>query len=93
MISAPRSRRTDPSTSHAAARKASFFADSHKGRIMAALQEGPRSTAGLAATKGLSIVQIDRRAWELETAKHIAYVKDESGNDVIVGGCRVWRAV
>lgn len=88
-----RARNSDPTTSHTAARNAAFFADSHKGRIMAALKEGPRSTAGIAAMTGLTIVQVDRRAWELETGGYIAYVKDAKGNDIVVGGYRVWRAV
>jgi hypothetical protein len=88
-----RARQTDPATSHAAARNAVFFADSHKGRIMAALKEGPRTAFGLSQMTGLTVVQIDRRAVELERAGLIDYIKDEDGNEWAVGGFRVWRAV
>lgn len=89
---AARARNSDPISSHAAARKASFFADSHKGRIMAALQEGPRSSHGLAAMAGLTLVQTDRRLPELQSAGMADVLKDDLGNDVIVGGYRVWVA-
>lgn len=87
-----RARKTDPSTSHTAAKNAERFASSHKGRIMEALKEGPRTAAGLAAITGLSIVQVDRRLPELRTAG-MAEVMTADGADVVVNGYRVWRAV
>ena len=92
MSTATRARRRDPQTSHTAARNAAFFADSHKGRIMAALQEGPRSSHGLAVMAGLTLVQTDRRLPELQSAGLADVLKDALGNDVIVGGYRVWEA-
>lgn len=88
-----RARNSDPCTSHAAARNAAFFADSHKGRIMAALQEGPRTAAGIAAMTGLTVVQVDRRLCELERAERIEYLATDDGLSVSVGGFRVLRAV
>jgi hypothetical protein len=93
MSTTTRARRSDPITSHTAARNAAFFADSHKGRIMAALKEGPRSSHGLAVMAGLTLVQTDRRLPELQSAGLADVLKDALGNDVIVGGYRVWRAV
>lgn len=87
-----RARKTDPSTSHTAARNAERFAATHAGRIMEALKEGPRTAAGLAAMTGLSIVQVDRRLPELRTAG-MAEVMTADGADVVVNGYRVWRAV
>jgi predicted Rossmann fold nucleotide-binding protein DprA/Smf involved in DNA uptake len=88
-----RARTSDPATSHGAARNAAHFADSHKDRIMAALKEGPRTAAGLAAMTGLTVVQIDRRAVELERSGRIAYVTTDDGQAVAIGGFRIWKAV
>lgn len=86
-----RARKTDPVTSHTAAKNAERFAASHAGRILAALKEGPRTAAGLAAMTGLSIVQVDRRLPELRKAG-LAEVMHDGGVDVVVSGYRVWRA-
>ena len=88
-----RSRRTDPVTSHQAAENSKRFADSHKGRILSALVEGPRTSAGIAAMTGLTVVQVDRRLCELERAERIEYVATDDGQSVSVGGYRVLRAV
>jgi predicted Rossmann fold nucleotide-binding protein DprA/Smf involved in DNA uptake len=93
MSTATRARRLDPATSHAAARNADRFADTHKGRILAALKEGPRTAAGIAAMTGLSVVQVDRRLIELERAERIEYLATDDGQSVSVGGFRVLRAV
>lgn len=93
MIAAPRARRSDPATSHAAARNAERFADTHKGRILEALKEGPRTAAGIAAMTGLTVVQVDRRLCELERAERIEYLATDDGLSVSVGGFRVLRAV
>jgi hypothetical protein len=80
-------RRTDPATSHAAARGAVRFSGSHKARIMEALKEGPRTAAGIAAMTGLSVVQVDRRLPELQAQGKAAPIAS-----VVVGGYRVWKA-
>jgi len=91
-ITAPAARRTDPVTSHQAARRAANFAESHAGRILAALAEGPRTAAGLAEMTGLSVVQVDRRLPELERAGKARPVMN--GTQVyVVGGYRVWELV
>lgn len=87
-----RARKTDPSTSHTAAKNAERFAATHAGRIMEALKEGPRTAAGLAAMTGLTVVQIDRRLPELEKAGKARPVV-VLGQPLIVGGYRVWEAV
>lgn len=87
-----RARKSDPVTSHTAARNAERFAATHAGRIMEALKEGPRTAAGLAAMTGLSIVQVDRRLPELRTAG-LAEVMHDGGVDVVVNGYRVWKAL
>lgn len=88
-----RARRTDPSTSHAAARNAGRFANTHKARILDALQLGPQTAHGIAQVTGLTVVQVDRRAVEMERSGLIEYIKAEDGQDFSVGGFRVWRAV
>ena len=71
MITA-RARRTDPSTSHAAARKAERFADSHVGRILAAFNSGGLWTAlKLATHTGLTVVQVDRRLHEMPQIERV----------------------
>ena len=87
-----RARKSDPVTSHTAARNAERFANGHKARIMEALQQGPRTAAGLAAMTGLSVVQVDRRLPELRTAGS-ADVMTADGFEVVVNGYRVWRAL
>lgn len=87
-----RARKTDPSTSHIAAKNAEQFAATHAGRIMEALKQGPRTAAGLAAMTGLTVVQVDRRLPELR-ADGLAQVMTAEGSEVVVGGYRVWQAV
>lgn len=87
-----RARKSDPATSKAAARNAVMFAETHAGRILAALNEGPRSAHGISAMTGLSVVQVDRRLPELARAGK-AQVLKAGGADVVVGGYRVWVAV
>lgn len=93
MNTATRARNSDPQTSKAAARNAERFADTHKGRILEALKEGPRTAAGIAAMTGLTVVQVDRRLCELERAERIEYLATDDGLSVSVGGFRVLRAV
>jgi predicted Rossmann fold nucleotide-binding protein DprA/Smf involved in DNA uptake len=88
-----RSRQTDPATSHAAARNAERFAETHKGRILDALKDGPRTAQGIAAMTGLTVVQVDRRLCELERAERIEYLATDDGLSISVGGFRVLRAV
>ena len=91
-VTAPAARRTDPSTSHAAARSAQRFAESHAGRILAALADGKRTAAGIAAMTGLSVVQVDRRLPELERAGKARPVMN-GASVYVVGGYRVWERV
>ena len=92
ILSKPvRARRTDPATSHAAARNAERFAASHAGRIMAALREGPRSAKGIEAITGLTVVQVDRRLVELQRAGLCEPMVCDQGVTLVIGGCRVWR--
>jgi predicted transcriptional regulator len=88
-----RARRSDPATSHAAARNADKFAASHAGRILEALKEGPRTAHGLAAMTGLTVVQVDRRLPEMARAGLCAVMQDGTGADVVVGGFRVWERI
>ena len=89
----PRARRTDPETSHAAARRAKHFADSHAGRILLALQlHGPSSARRLEQLIGLTLVQIDRRVSELRGMKLIRAQQDALGRVIQDSGCTVWEA-
>lgn len=88
-----RSRRTDPKTSKAAARRSALFSTSHAGRILLALQKhGNRSPKELEQLVGLSVVQIDRRLPELAALGLARVVKLEDGSDLVRSGCRVWSA-
>ena len=86
-----RARQTDPATSHVAARNAARFAETHKGRILEALKEGPRTASGIAAMTGLTVEQVDRRLCELERAELVEYLATECGQSVSVGGFRVLK--
>lgn len=61
----PRARRRDPSTSHAAAKKAASVAPNHRNLIMAKLTH-PMDAYDIAAATGLSQVQVCRRLPELD---------------------------
>ena len=88
-----RSRRTDPDTSHAAAKKAERFIPTHKAKILEALIEGPRTAGGIAAMTGLSVEQVARRMPELQDSRKVEFVKDELFNAVVVDGYRVWKLI
>ena len=88
-----RARKSDPVTSHIAAKNAERFAASHAGRIMEALKEGPRTAAGLAAMTGLTVEQCCRRLPELHKANLAEPMSHEDGGDVVVNGYRFWRAL
>lgn len=90
-----RARNGDPGTSHAAAKSAERFADSHAARILHVLRNG--FSDGMCAEEigeaaGLTVVQVDRRTIELQR-KGLIRVRQVAGKDVIVHGMRVWEAV
>ena len=66
----PLARTTDPRTSHDAAERSERFTESHKRRILEALQASRKEmTAGeIGAACGLTVVQVDRRMDELKKA-------------------------
>lgn len=79
----PRARRTDPASSHRAAFDARRFAATHAGQIVRAVVAHPGLTAKqLAALGCLSVVQIDRRAIELERAEWILRWPAEDGGEL-----------
>lgn len=82
-----RARRNDPVTSHLAAKRSERFAESHAGRILAALREhGPMSAERLYDFTGLTIVQADRRLPEMQ---RMGLVRPTGR---VFGGCRIWEA-
>lgn len=86
-------RRSDPGTSHMAAKRAKNFADTHKGRILAAIQRCGHATAhSISCYTGLSIVQVDRRTKDLQRDGLIEVVQ-ENGRDKMRGPYRVLRAI
>lgn len=90
MYEMPRSRRTDPSTSKAAAVNATRFASSHAGRILTALEALGTATAHeIAQEAGLTVVQVDRRLCELERAGR-AHVITQGCRPLVRDGFRVW---
>lgn len=90
-IEQPRARRSDPSTSHAAAAGSAKFAESHASRILLALQYGAFNAEEIGAAAGLTVVQVDRRTIELQR-KGLIRVKQLGGADVVRNGMRVWEA-
>jgi predicted Rossmann fold nucleotide-binding protein DprA/Smf involved in DNA uptake len=56
-------RRTDPATSHAAAKRAP--ASEHCRRILEALVAGPAGQSGIAERTGLTVAQVSKRLCEL----------------------------
>lgn len=93
LAEASRSRRTDPETSKAAAKNAAKFADSHAGRIHAALKLHGPLTAHDMHIIGLTVVQCDRRLPELAKAGLARVKKMDDGADMVRDGFRVWEAV
>lgn len=87
----PRARRSDPSTSHAAAARSAKFAESHAERILLALQYGALNAEEIGASAGLTVVQVDRRTIEMQR-KGLIRVKQLGGADVVRNGMRVWEA-
>jgi predicted Rossmann fold nucleotide-binding protein DprA/Smf involved in DNA uptake len=83
-----RSRRTDPSTSKAAGEKAARFAPTHSARILEALRQGQGTARDIAERTGLTLVQVDRRLPELQSAGLARPLQD-----AVIDGCRVWVVV
>lgn len=83
-----RARRSDPLTSHQAAKRSAHFAESHAGRILAVLDlHGPMSAYHIGNDCGLSVVQVDRRLPELQ---RLGLARPTGA---VVSGCRVWEVV
>lgn len=86
-----RVRAQDPATSVAAAERSARFANSHKGRILFALECLGNATAHeIGANTGLTVEQVDRRMVELQRDE-MAEVLQLAGHDVVRDGYRVWR--
>lgn len=86
LLAPPKSRRTDPITSRAAARKAAGVQESHHALIMAALDEGDGTIYDLGARTKLGHVECARRLPELK-ARNLA----EPTGIIAPDGCRLWR--
>lgn len=67
-LAPPRARRTDPSTSHAAAAQATGVAKAHQERILAALRESDRPLGAeeIADCIGILAYQVRKRLSELQ---------------------------
>lgn len=83
-----RARRTDPETSHKAARRADHFASTHAGRILEALRIQPMTAGEISAHTGLSVEQVCRRLPEITGVR----VVEQGGQPLERGGYRVWMA-
>lgn len=86
-FSALRARRNDPSTSKAAARRASDFAAGHWGAIRCSLATGPATFRELAERTGIERHAIARRLPELERAGFVRTTGEVRDN------ARVWELV
>jgi len=85
LIERPRARRSDPTTSHAAAKKAERFAKSHAGRILAVFYCNPKhgmTARYLSYATGLTVEQIDRRLHEMPQIVRAGFA---------IEGFTVWR--
>jgi predicted Rossmann fold nucleotide-binding protein DprA/Smf involved in DNA uptake len=91
LFSQPAARKSDPVTSHEAARSARSFAGEHHQAILEALAHGPAGASGIAARCGLLPHQINKRLNELARAGRIvatgSVVESASGR-----GEREWKA-
>lgn len=86
-----RVRAQDPGTSVAAAERSTRFSETHKGRILSALEKLGSATAhDISVATGLHVTQIDRRLPEARR-EGLADVLQLAGEDVVRGGFRVWR--
>jgi predicted ArsR family transcriptional regulator len=87
--SGPRSRNTDPHTSHAAAERVGEFSHVHFRLIVAALSFRPGTIYDIGGRSGLTHVQVARRLPELEAMGRVA------PNGTALGptgrACRVWQ--
>jgi DNA-binding HxlR family transcriptional regulator len=70
-MDAPRARRSDPQTSHAAAADAKDLAKQHAILILGALRYGPAGCDRIASITRLSPYQVSKRLSELEKARAI----------------------
>lgn len=98
MLLSTMARATDPATSHAAARRAKNFAESHAGRILAELRFFKRHDATptskqLADATGLTLVQVDRRLPDLKALGLARVVTDMEGKEASFEGYRFWEAI
>jgi hypothetical protein len=80
----PRARRTDPSTSHAAAKRVEGVVAQHYALILSALEQGTGNIYEIGARCGLTHVQAARRLPEMDSLG-LAHPTDERRE-----GCRVW---
>ena len=88
-----RVRASDPLSSVLAAERSAKFSNTQKGRILLALSRlGAATAREIGVHTGLEVVQIDRRLPEA-LRDGTAEVLQFNGEDVIRGGCRVWRLV
>ena len=86
-----RVRAQDPVPRVAAAERSLKFSTTHKGRILAALEEAGSATAHeISLATGLSVEQVDRRLPEL-ARDNLAEVLRIGDADVTRDGFRVWR--
>lgn len=89
MLACSMARSSDPETSHAAARRARCFAESHAGRILRAIKHMPKQTAAYyAQMTGLTVVQIDRRVIGLIRAGFVRVVVGADGLPTQYNGFR-----
>lgn len=86
-LPSPRARRSDPTTSHAAAARAERFAGGHYRLILNALGQGPGTFKEIAQRSGLERHAVARRLPELEEAAKVR------ATDEIRDDCRIWKLV
>lgn len=98
MLASTMARSSDPATSHAAARRAKSFAESHAGRILSELRffkkhDATPTSKQLAEATGLTLVQVDRRLPELKAQGLARVVTNMDGEEASFEGYRFWEAV
>lgn len=85
-----RTRRTDPSTSQAAAARVDEFAAEHYQRILRSLELGPASIYEIAERANITHVQVARRLPELLKGQRVRLIEGLVRRSPTGRSCRVW---
>lgn len=86
----PRARKSNPDTSHEAAKRVDEFADKHKAKILKALEIKPMGKDRIARHTGLEPIQVSRRLSELRREGKVE-MTDQKELSNAKRNERIWR--